>query len=75
MTHKNIGGKVKYWRNRVFRRQYIRRLLAAKNTVFIPIFYFFIGHSKLFARIWRPLLLNQTEPKTVFRQALKPKIS
>jgi len=34
MTHKNIGGKVKYWRNRVFRRQYIRRLLAAaKNTL------------------------------------------
>ena len=32
-------------------------------------------HSKLFARIWRPLLLNQTKPKTVFRQALKPEKS
>ena len=34
-----------------------------------------IDHSKLFARIWRPLLLNQSEPKTVFRQDLKPKKS
>jgi hypothetical protein len=33
------------------------------------------SHSKLFARIWRPPLLNQAEPKTVFRQALKPKKS
>jgi hypothetical protein len=46
MTHKNIGGKVKYWRNRVFRRQYSSIIGGEKH-----------GFSNILLFYWRKCYL------------------
>ena len=46
MTQKHIGGKVKYWRNRVFRRQYSSIIGEEKH-----------GFSNILLLYWRKCYL------------------